>query len=1042
MNFRAYLVFLCFLAGPVCSNTHISTVKFDYLTVDDGLSQGIVQDIMQDRRGFMWIATRDGLNRYDGKEFRYFRHDRNDANSLASNLVYCINEDREGNIWIGSNGLNRYDPLLGRMFRIPANPLNQHDFHGGWVYNIVNDPDGTIWMASSNGLIHYNPKNEQFTYYTHNASIPESIGSNLVYDICISQDLRIFVATDTDPVYEFNRTKNSFIRIEYKDKYKGNNAFKRIKCDQNGLLYIFSENAGLHIYNPSEHNSRLVDVSNGLNVNTIKSIQFLSEEEVWLGTDGGGINVFNPGTGKFIYLKTDTKNDKSLNGNAIYQLYKDKDQNIWVGHFGTGISIWKRNKEKFLSYRHNPLNPASINKEIVCAIFQDSKRRIWIGQDGGGLSLFNESTQSFEHFRHTGNDPFSPGTDVILTINETPEGNLLLGTFAGGMMVFNPENRKVIRTFTTKDGLSSDNIWSIRKDSRGRFWLLTLRGGVILFDPNSNTFKSFVSGGPDPGMCSQDLITMAEDNEGNLWFGTDNNGVCVFDPVKEKLIKNYTHNEKNLNSLSDNSIRSIIISGKFAWIATNGGGLNRLDMASDSFKVYTIQDGLSSDALMGILQDKGGNLWISSTRGLMKFDPKTEKVITFDNSDGIQGSEFKYNAQEMLINNRMAFGGVNGLTLFNPDSIRFSPVVPEVVFVDITILDKPVIPGIKGSPLDTDIDFVKAMTLRYNQSTFTIRFAALDYNAPENNRYSYKMEGYDKTWINAGNNNSAAYTNLRPGKYTFLLKGSNSDGIWNESARQIEIRIRPPWYRTKLAILIIIMLAAYLIWRFYKRQRGKQAILDNQLLQERISSAQLQLETKIQEVESQKEEIKRRDLEEQEIRFFTEGTAKFSDIISKQRRNVDGFANALISDLVKYVNASVGVFYILEDEDPSNPLLKIIAGYNFTPHIHGKDKFEVGEGYIGTCFNEKKTLKLDDLPDKFVILASGLGEISLRHSILVPLIEDNKCCGVIEIASIDKLPDYKTGFIEKIAGSIASVITIMKISERINKASDKNEIAQ
>jgi hypothetical protein len=389
----------------------------------------------------------------------------------------------------------------------------------------------------------------------------------------------------------------------------------------------------------------------------------------------------------------------------------------------------------------------------------------------------------------------------------------------------------------------------------------------------------------------------------------------------------------------------------------------------------------------------------------------------------------------------MAFGGVNGLTLFNPDSIKFSRVIPDVVFVDFTILNKPVIPGSKGSPLNSDIDFVNSITLNHTQSTFTIKFAALDYNAPENNRYSYKMEGYDKEWINTGNNNIADYTNLRPGKYTFLLKGSNSDGIWNETARQIEIRIRPPWYRTKLAILLFILLAIYLLWRLYKRQRGKRAILDNKLLQERISSAQFQLDNKIQEVEKQKEELKRRDLEEKEIRFFTEGTAKFSDIISKQRRNIDSFAYSLISNLVIYVNASVGVFYILEEDDSSNTYLKIIAGFNYTPQIHGKDQFEIGEGYIGTCFIEKQTLRLDNLPDKYVNLASGLGEISLRHSVLVPLIEDNKCCGVIEIASIDKLPDYKTGLVEKIAESIAPVVTIMKISERINKIPDQKEKA-
>ncbi len=1017
---------------------NLTKIKFEYLTVDNGLSQGIVEEIFQDSQGYIWIGTHDGLNRYDGIQFTIYRSDRNDPQSLASNWVYSIAEDKSGKLWIGSEGLNVFDPVSGRMSRIPINMDDPDAFHGGRVNQINVDFDSTLWIATNRGLVHYYPKTNVYKTYTNDPNNPNSIGNSTVFNTCITRDNRIFITVNADPMYEFNRKRDDFKEIPYKIAYLGNNNNKFIREDLQGLLYITSEFSGLHIYNPVTGQTRLIDkTAGGLNTENIRTAVLpVSATEVWIGTDGGGINIYNPLTGEMQYLMMDTKNNSSLSGNAVIKLFRDRDKNIWVGHYGTGISVWKRNKEKFESFSHNPFNPVSINKEVVSAIYQDSRGRIWIGQDGGGLSLFHEDSRSFEHIRRTPGVAGTLTSDVILAIIEDPSGNLLLGTYAGGMMIFNPETKKVIKSYNSTNGLASDHVWTFFKDSKGRYWLSDLRSGYSLYNPADGTFENHAQGSDSISACSNSVMTITEDAEGKLWMGSESGGVCVID-YNNKTRKSYLPDPSNLNSLSYNDVKSIIFMGDYAWIATNGGGLNRLDLKTDSFRVYTINDGFSSNALMGILRDKNNNLWISSTKGLMKFNPQNGEVEVFDKSQGIQGSEFKYNSQFILQDGRMMFGGVNGLTLFHPDSIKHSSIVPGVVFTDLKINNQSVIPGAKGSPLKLHINFTPYLKLNYKQSVFTIEFASLDYNSPTKNQYMYKLEGFDENWVDAGNRRSVTYTNLDAGKYTFLLKGSNSDGVWNKTPRKIIIRVRPPWYTTKLAILLYIIAVAFGIY-YYIKQREKQVVQDKLILERKIEEAQSELKNKTRIVENHAEEIRRRDEEERDYRFVTEGVAKISDIISKKRRNLEELSSALISELVGYIGASAGGIFVMDDDDPKHIVLRATGDFCLSSDKAVNYTFESGEGNIGACFAEKQTLKADNLPDGYVVMRSGLGSISLHHAVFVPICEDEVCVGVVEIASTEKLSDIKVEFTRKIAESLASVITIIKANEKSSHMLEQN----
>jgi len=858
----------------------ISKVEFEYLTVDDGLSQRTVTDILQDSQGFMWIATQDGLNRYDGRRFVIYHNDRKDPNSLASNWVWCLTEDSEGNLWVGSNGLsglNIYYPKKGLMTRVLVDVNDENSFHGGQVFDIDVDTDSTLWLSTNLGLVHYFPATKTYKTYTANPEKSTALGTNLIYSTLITKNNGLFVATNSDPIYEYNRKDDTFTPITYKLAYQGKNLRKCIQEDNNGQLYINADGSGLHVYNPVTRETKLIDLTKAgpSAINIITKVLIHSNDEVWIGTDGEGIVVYKPSTGNMQYLKADERNPSSLKDNAVNKLFEDKDRNIWVGHYHTGISVWKRNKEKFKSYRHNPYNSQTINKEVVSSIFEDSRGRIWIGQDWGGLNLFHEKDQAFEHFRYKKDDPESLNSDVILAIEEDPDGNLLLGSYNGGLMIFDPNTKKVIRTFGEKDGLSSNHIWNIFVDSKGRYWMALFPAGVSIYDPSK---RSFVHYTPDAGalkICTSLVMNITEDSKGRIWLCSEGDGLCVLDVEKGTAIS-YVHDENNLNSLSSDDIKSVIFIDNYAWIATNGGGLNRLDLKTDSFRIYTTEDGLSTNALMSMLKDKHDNFWIGSARGLMKFNTTNGKVESYNKSQGIQGTEFKYNSQFQLSDGRMMFGGLNGITVFNPDSIRNSSLKPKVVFTDFKVFYESIVPGTKGSLIKEDINFTDFVKLNYRQSVFTVEFASLDYNSPEMNQYMYRLEGFDDVWINAGNRNFATYTNLDAGKYTFLLKGSNSDGVWNEETVSLQIIIMPPWWKTLFfkiffALFIVGISLGFYFYRIYllKKQKALLETLVNKrtkeveekntelmLQAEELNELNTVLEERQQLIEEQAEELK------------------------------------------------------------------------------------------------------------------------------------------------------------------------------------------
>ncbi|MBN1597547.1 MAG: GAF domain-containing protein [Bacteroidales bacterium] len=1038
------IVFWCLIAQDV---------KFDYLTVEDGLSQSVVESIFKDNRGLMWFGTRDGLNMYDGYSFKIYRHDKYDTLSLDNSTIFAVNEDFEGNILsLTQTGLNKLVFDQDKVIRIHAVDSGNAGYMRGRGYGIFRfNDDRTIWYTNDQGVSIYYPDEDEWE--NHRFADMEILRPYTeAFSVIKTSQGRYFVSPRHDFIFEYLPDKKKLQRIFINDGKPqfGNYFLKRINEDNNGNLVIGGNDHGLTIVNPMTFDgvSYRTDNSDILSNNTGGGVIFLSKDEWWIGSDGGGIIVFNPITEEFSGYQQNLKIKGSLNVNGIYNLFQDDDGIIWVGTYGGGVNIWNKYKYKFTPYVHNPDNPNSIASNPVLSVFQDSKGRIWIGNDGSGLNLFDPDTREFKHYRYDRDDPNSLQSNVIVSIGEDPMGNILLGTFAAGLMSFNPETEistQFRRGSITSDSLHAPHVWSIFRDSKDRIWLGLLENGLDLYDPYTQTFTLYgAQSSQSLRVGFGNVMYINEDMNGDLWFGTEGGGIYIFDE-KEDVVVNLVNDPNNENTISGNDVKCVEFTLSHVFIGTNGGGIDILDRETNKFKHFTSREGLPADAVMGFLMDDDENLWISTTKGMCKLDTRKflqEDILDFknyDKNDGLAGNEFKYDAQKKLDNGKFIFGGIDGISIFHPDSVKDNPVIPPIVFTDFKLFNKSQIIGAKNSPLKKHINSTRKISLTHKQNVFSIEFAALNYTATDRNHYRYMMEGFDKDWIEAGTQRFAMYTNLNAGKYVFKVQGSNNDGVWNTAGCSIKIRVYPPWYKTWWFLTILTLTIIYLIGR-YVRARTEQNKRDKEILQEKINEGQKEIQKNVRELENQKKEIAERDEREKEMRFQNKGLAKFGEIISKSRKNLATLGSEIVTELVPFVEASAGALFIANKIDDEKTILNLSAQFCFDS-MEEKDKsFDAGEGYIGTCFTEKKTIQLDNLPESYIKLKSGLGETPLKNLVLVPIVQDNEALGVIELASMEKLPEYKVILIEKLAENLASVFAIAQASERMQEMLEQNQM--
>ena len=797
-------------------------MRFEHLTMQDGLSQNAVQAIFQDSRGFLWIGTQDGLNRFDGYSFTVFRHDAEDPASLSGSNILAIAEDRAGFLWAGTwgSGLSRFDPATESFISYRHLPEDPHSLSDDTVTSILLDSKGSLWVGTLNGLNRFNPRIDGFDHFGHLPGDPASLSSNVISVIFEDSQHRLWIGTGAlglpgAGLNRFNPETGKVTRFGHDDSDPTSlvsNNISAIYEAPDGNFWIGTggyelPGKGLDLFNPRTgtafHYSPDAEIDDTLSGENIAALWGDDGETLWIATRADGLNRMDfANTGHFTHYRHDPYFSDSLSGDEIWSLFRDRSGILWIGTARDGINKLPANSGQFSLYRNNPSDSNSLGTNNVGAFSEDRYGHIWVGTWGGGLDRFDPQHGVFEHFRNDPANPASLSNNLVTTVFADSQNVVWVGTLGGGlnrMELATGEIAHYRHNPRNPTSLIDDNVTVIISDGKNGLWLGTF-GGLSHFDPATHIFTNYVNNfannPTNPSSLSANRIASLylEESENVLWIGTWGGGLNrlnLNDPYHTSpqlaAFRTYRNNSSDPASLSEDTVWSIVESADgYLWLGTQSG-LNRFDPQTQTFKHYTEKQGLSNDSVFGILNDHQGYLWLTTNNGLSKFDRRASKITNYDTTDGLQSNEFNSNAYFRSHDGTLYIGGVNGFNTFRPENIRPNPVPPQVVITRFEIFNDP-------QPMD--LSGAASISLSYRQDFLTFEFVALDFGAPEKNTYAYTLQGFDKGWVQSHDSHSVTYTDLPPGEYTFHVKASNSDGTWNAIGVSIPITIAPPLWET------------------------------------------------------------------------------------------------------------------------------------------------------------------------------------------------------------------------------------------------------
>ncbi len=867
------LIFLFFI---LLNGLKSQDFVFEKITTRDGLSQNDVNCVFQDRNGFLWIGTFDGLNRYDGYSFKTYRvkPSSSSTNGLTSNLIFRIKEDSSGNLWIATSneGVCRFDVKKEQFIQVNNTASDPNRLADNRVLDVECMDNGTVWVGGMGGINILSEVNGKIQakeiFESETSKIKES-----THRIVSDKFQRVWIGTQSRLLVCESNGKN----------------IQQVHIPGAGIFYIRSlcaVNEGVFVGTSSGIFFIRFDTIDQLKYQIFKVSDIVARDiildrtnNLFVAANNGLFNFsYTPKEYSIIKLKNHFRigaTENNLSSQIVTSLYEDASGIIWIGTNGGGLNKYNPKRKKFALYK-NTLESGSLSHNKIRAIFEDSESNIWIGTEGGGINYLDHTKN--RNFR-TGFVRYTSGSEAlennVYSIIETGLG-IDRKVWAGigypkRLAQFDIGKSTVPRLSGNPLPEIINSVFTMLKDKDENLWLGTY-GAVGLFKyiktGDSYRLVNYKSNG-NPGDLSSNIIrSLLQDKQGNIWVGTDA-GLNVL--PKEELSKDnprfkvFRNQKDNPNSLSNDYILPLFESKDGdIWVGTMGGGLNlvrnRENLDSVSFTCFNSENGLSSDVIKGILEDDYGFLWISSNKGLTRFEPKEKTFVDFDIADGLQDFEFGELACCKLKDGMMIFGGVNGFNTFYPQQIITDMTLPKVVFTDLQILNQSVEVGEKLGRrvvLDQVINHTERIKLKYAENSFAIYFSALHFSAPHKNIYKYMLEGFDQEWITKKSNERfAKYTNLKPGKYSFKLLASNNDGVWSNSVRQIEIIVVPPWWRSNLAMIVYIIAFVWLMWFFQKYSfiRIKQK---NELFMERF------------------EKEKMEELSQMKFRFFTNISHEF-----------------------------------------------------------------------------------------------------------------------------------------------------------------------
>lgn len=822
-------------------------LRFERLTVEQGLSQSSVLCSLQDSRGFLWFGTYDGLNRYDGDAFKIYRYDLKDDRSISDNGIRALVEDHDGIIWVGTSnsGLNAYDRKTDSFKRYLHDPNKSGSISGNEIRCVFVDSRGTLYVGARNGLNIYDRKSDTFKSFKHDpddgttlsSSHVESVGEDTEGNIWVGTELGLDLYRPEDGSFKHYLDNVTEIDIPAGEGLNVTSILSKNKGivwagTADGIFRVNKDDGSYHIVLKDQDISFIYeDRGKNIWVGMVNGLAHTSLEEF--------LNSHN-NQDVFRIYRHDAFDAESLAHDFICSVTEDQSGILWFGTYGDGISKHCPARMAFGLIRHEPWHENSLNGPLATAVCQDDEGLIWVGNYNYGYNIINRATGEVKRFPMSAISD-NPDEDRVQYIMKDSLGNIWIGTGASGLFRFNKASNEYTRyqhDENDPESLSQNNIYYIFEDSNGTIWVGTSKKGLNRLDRKTGKFKRYLPDKKNPDSISHKRVRhIVEDKQGRLWIGT-NKGLNLFDPKTEKF-RHWKHDPEDPFSLSHNRVTPIILNEDGSiWVGTDKG-LNLFDPKTEKFQRITEKNGLRSDAIQCLLKDSKGDLWMSTFKGISKYNHKSGVIRNYDTQDGLQGLEFWFNSFFKNDKGELFFGGVKGLNVFKPEDITDNKHVPPVVLTSFKIMNKPV-------KLPENISETDQFNLTYHDMFFSFGFAGLDFNNQAKNQYAYKLEGFDKEWVHVGNTRTATYTNLDHGEYVFRVRAANNSGVWNNDGLSVRVVISPPFWRTLwfravfgLSVIILVFGAFYIRIRALNRR--------NEMLDRLVGERTAELEDEITE---------------------------------------------------------------------------------------------------------------------------------------------------------------------------------------------------
>lgn len=783
--------------------------QFDHYTIKDGLSQSQAFWLFQDSHGYLWIGTQDGLNRFDGNTFKVYKNNPFDSTTLTHNWVWAMEEDLDGNLWVGTfQGLCKYLRKEDRFVQYYHNSKDQYSISGNRPNYILRDKQNRLWISSwNNGLNLYDPKTDRFRRFQFDENDKQSLSDNAVRTLYCDHRGTIWVGTWNGGLNRVVETeKGIYFQRFNEQKEFGTDGGKRITTiseDHDQNLWVGSYGDGIVKLDPTRSMFARVP---GIASNDVNKITTDAIGNTWVGTNSG-LRIYHHNSEDVEFFQHDPREESSISSNVIYAITQDRSGVVWVA--GNGLDKYDPRKNLFETYRNNPDDVESLGQNVVWSFCEDDEGYIWVGTESGPLNVFDPVLKKFK--RVTIHDNSGNLGENIHQIVQRGD-DFWLASFKSGLIRY---NRKTNRSqffldhhpsLLGKVALISETML----DDDGTLWIGTNENGLIHYYPDNDSVATYLHKKDDPSTIGSNFLnTIMKDSHGNIWIGFWGGGMSMLD-VKNGAFTNYTYDRKNKNGLSDQVVVSIRQQNdSIYWICTNSG-LNRLNLKSGRFKHFFEHDGLNNNVVYDMLEDNDGNYWISSDHGLNKFHTLSYRFKNYTYEDGLQSNEFNANAALRSSSGELYFGGVNGFNVFNPSKVVESTLPPNIFIESYTIHDK-------TFPAREDIE------LDYHENYISFNFTAPEFSAPHKIKYSYMLEGFDKSWSDASTKREAIYTNLDPGQYTFRVRAGNPDGYWSDPGKSITITITPPFWQTLWFRVLMVSTIAAIIYSLH-RYRLSQTI--------------------------------------------------------------------------------------------------------------------------------------------------------------------------------------------------------------------------